>query len=68
MARPQTTQKEVALVAGATEERIIYWETGFAQPPIEHAPKVIEFLGYKRYKGKPKPWEGGLRTTALCMG
>lgn len=42
-------QKDVATYIGVTEEAVTYWETGFAIPQIQYAPKVIAFLGYNPY-------------------
>ena len=42
----KTTQREVALIIGVSEDTIAYWEKGRFAPRIEHFPSIIRFWGY----------------------
>ena len=42
-------QKDVAKVLGVTEECVMLWENGHNVPQIQHAPKIIRFLGFNPY-------------------
>jgi DNA-binding XRE family transcriptional regulator len=61
-------QKDVALLVGVTEECIMYWETGFAQPQIQYAPKIIEFLGYNPYGVETESLGGKVKNYRLLHG
>jgi DNA-binding XRE family transcriptional regulator len=61
-------QKDVALLVGVTEESIMFWETGFAQPQIQHAPKVIKFLGYNPYVIETETLGGKVKNYRLVHG
>lgn len=58
-------QKDVATYIGVTEEAVMYWETGFAEPQIQYAPKVIEFLGYIPYRHETETLGGRLKLHRL---
>ena len=61
-------QKDVALLVGVTEECIMYWETDFAKPQIQHAPKIIKFLGYNPYVMETETLGGKVKNYRLLHG
>ena len=61
-------QKDVATYIGVTEEAVMYWETGFAEPQIQYAPKVIAFLGYNPYPYETETFGGRLKLYRLLHG
>ena len=61
-------QKDVALMVGVTEECIMYWETDFAKPQIQHAPKIIKFLGYNPYVMETETLGGKVKNHRLLHG
>lgn len=61
-------QKDVAAFIGVTEEAVMYWETGFAEPQIQHAPKVIQFLGYNPFPYETETFGGRLKLYRLLHG
>lgn len=61
-------QKDVALMVGVIEESIMYWETDFAKPQIQHAPKIIKFLGYNPYVKEPKTLGGRIKNYHVLHG
>jgi DNA-binding XRE family transcriptional regulator len=61
-------QKDVELLVGITEESIMYWETDFAKPQIQHAPKVIKFLGYNPYVVETETLGGKVKSYRVLHG
>jgi DNA-binding XRE family transcriptional regulator len=61
-------QKDVAKRIGVTEESVMYWETGFALPQIQYAPKIIEFLGHNPYPYETETFGGRIKLYRLLNG
>ena len=61
-------QKDVALMVGVTEECIMYWETDFAKPQIQYAPKIIKFLGYNPYVMETETLGGKVKNYRVVHG
>lgn len=47
-------QKEVALILGGEEATTWNWENNRSSPKLHNIPKIVEFLGYVPFDGKPK--------------
>lgn len=62
------SQKDVAGLIGVTEESVMYWETDFAVPQIQHIPKVIRFLGYNPYPHETQTLGGRIKLYRLLHG
>lgn len=61
-------QKDVATYIGVTEETIMRWEIGSAEPQIQFVPKVIQFLGYNPYPNETETFGGRLKFYRMLHG
>lgn len=46
----------------------MFWETDYAQPQIQYAPKIIEFLGYNPYKVETETMGGRVKNYRVLHG
>jgi DNA-binding XRE family transcriptional regulator len=61
-------QKDVAKIIGVSEDSIRFWETGYAEPQIQHAPGIIQFLGYCPYPFETETLGGRIKYYRLLNG
>lgn len=61
-------QKDEAKQLGVTTDCIHLWEKGNSTPQIQHAPKIIEFLGFNPYSVKSKSLGGQIKNYRLSHG
>lgn len=64
----QLKQKDVSILIGVSEDTITYWEKRRAEPQIQYAPKIIQFLGYNPYQFETKTLGGRIRNYRLMNG
>ena len=46
----------------------MYWETDFAKPQIQYAPKIIKFLGYNPYVMETETLGGKVKNYRVLNG
>lgn len=61
-------QVDAAKIIGVCSDALRYWENNLSEPQIQHAPKIIQFLGYNPYVLEPETLGGKVKNYRLLHG
>lgn len=61
-------QEDTARIIEVCSDALRYWETNRSIPQIQHAPKVIQFLGYNPYRFETETLGGRIKYYQLLNG